>query len=573
MEDNQRLVILQTRAHFEKYLKSFRDEKDLILAIGPESFFQCEEKNLNHLTLNDLYEVEQYEKDQIESNLIIKNLIVDLNNYSFNQKPSYELEVGNYFGLQIWIIIGQILYNFSICKMLFKKFNNSNILIFKNAYEKENFTFRPDPINLLANIIVKSNLFSQENIELIELNRSFNLFSFRKFIPNLFFYYIKLLRDKLRVYNFSIFKTGKKRLALIGGGYEWFGFSKDKDILKTYITKIERIRPPKVKSTNFPKILNLINKNVFKDTFFYDFKNLSNYIGSYTEFFIKKKPLFDIKTKKYDAFISSVLTFPEENFLAHIAVKNNLPFYIWQHGERGQTKDDSALYAELLYATNYLMYADKVKINLENFVGKNFLNKLHSVGTVDKKISWKKDKKDKILYATGKWLLTSTPFTDTIDPDYRQYKAQRYILDYLNELTSKEIIFKANNTSGFNTIPYKEKYSNVSFDFKNSFISHLKSSDVVILDTPATTLIEACLTEIPIFVLDGRNIYREYFLELIKKRVVWCKTTKELKEKLNLFFKHGTYEANTKDESYRKEFIISNDKINSYKEILKVIEK
>lgn len=293
MEDNQRLVILQTRAHFEKYLKSFRDEKDLILAIGPESFFQCDEKNLNHLTLNDLYEVEQYEKDKIESNLIIKNLIVDLNNYSFNQKPSYELEVGNYFGLQIWIIIGQILYNFSICKMLFKKFNNSNILIFKNAYEKENFTFRPDPINLLANIIVKSNLFSQENIELIELNRSFNLFSFRKFIPNLFFYYIKLLRDKLRVYNFSIFKTGKKRLALIGGGYEWFGFSKDKDILKTYITKIERIRPPKVKSSNFPKILNLINKNVFKDTFFYDFKNLSNYIGSYTEFFIKKN-LFSI---------------------------------------------------------------------------------------------------------------------------------------------------------------------------------------------------------------------------------------------------------------------------------------
>ena len=98
---------------------------------------------------------------------------------------------------------------------------------------------------------------------------------------------------------------------------------------------------------------------------------LSNLIGSYLDFFLANQEKVEQKLKKYVGAISSVLTFPEENFLAHMAVKNNLPLYLWQHGEKGQSHDETILYTELLYASDYFMYADLIKLDYQKWLGKN----------------------------------------------------------------------------------------------------------------------------------------------------------------------------------------------------------
>lgn len=136
-----------------------------------------------------------------------------------------------------------------------------------------------------------------------------------------------------------------------------------------------------------------------------------------------------------------------------------------------------------------------------------------------------------------------------IDPDKRLFNAHNKILQYLNVIgLDRKVIFKANNTSGFNSIPYE--YKNIIIDRKTPFARLLETASIVILDTPATTLIEACSTTVPIFVLGGRVNYFPEFTQAVARRVVWCETSDVLVQKLNLYITEGIYEADVRDETY-----------------------
>ena len=569
----ERLVILQSGLHCQSYFNNHRKDSDLILPIGPEALYFCDKNNFENIKVKDLYEDEIYETDHTSSQEVLKNLVTDLNDYSRSINSSGALEIGNYFGFQLWIVIGQILYNYSIVRMVAKHFYKQKILLFKYSNEQSSLVFRPDPDNLLANILLTSKVFSSEQLELVELDRR-TVFSLKKLLITPVIYYLRLGRDIMRISKIPLFKKNNKRLALIGGGYEWFKFIKNAKIKNNLKFNVERIKPPTLNYNNYPEILAIFNSNVFRDEReFYDFTLLSNLIGSYLDFFLANQEKVEQKLKKYVGAISSVLTFPEENFLAHMAVKNNLPLYLWQHGEKGQSHDETILYTELLYASDYFMYADLIKLDYQKWLGKNNFKQIHVVGSIEKEIDWRSECSNKVVYATGKWLFSATAFTDFVDPDTRIYLAHKDILNYLNHLNDKEVVFKANNTVGFNQIPYSRDYPKVNFDFKTPFINHLANADVIILDTPATTLVEACSTEVPIFVLAGRNKYRENFLELIKKRVVWCNSTEEMIQKLRLFFEEGIYDANTKDKSYFNSYISPERISKPQDQILKIFQK
>ena len=470
------------------------------------------------------------------------------------------------------------MYNYSLCKALKKKFNESSVLIFKSIIEEKSFIFRPDPNNLLAEILFKSKFYSEEKLQIVKLKKSYKSRSIKDFfiesIPSIFSFYIKLARDQFRTSNINFFYKNKKKLALIGGGYDWYKFSKNKSAAKEFSTSIERIHVSNSYEKNYKEINQILDKNIFTDgVSFFDFSELSNFIGSYLDFFIKIEESTKKRLVKFDAVISSVLTFPEENFIAHMAVKNNLPLYMWQHGEKGQSFDETILYTELFYATDYFLYADKIKNDYDDWIGKNYFKKMHVVGTIGKKIRWSSKDSNKVVYATGKWLLTATAFTDFVDPDYRMYRAHRGILGYLDNVIGREVILKANNTKGSNAIPYIKDYKDIEFDFDTAFTQLLTNAGVIILDTPATTLVEACSTEVPIFVLDGRNKYRENFLHLIKKRVIWCKTVDELILKLDLYFKKGIYEADVTDKSYLRGYVNADQTHSPENKIIEILKK
>jgi hypothetical protein len=257
----------------------------------------------------------------------------------------------------------------------------------------------------------------------------------------------------------------------------------------------------------------------------------------------------DLNMKKYDALVANVMVYPWDLFVAHRATLKGLPVVVWQHGEQGQAGwQHLNLYTEMLYATDYFAFGKAVADLYSKWIGWYRLKRVHTVGSSTKVIDWQGG--ETIVYATGKWF-KATYFGD---PDRRLFNAHRKILGYLDGLEKKyPVIFKVNNTPGLNHIPYK--YKNISIDTTHSFTHHLRKSKLIILDTPATTLIEACLTRVPIFVLGGRSKYSDHFLRSIRKRVVWCETPEEIVLRVSQYLQFGIYDANVEDKTYLDEFI------------------
>jgi hypothetical protein len=123
------------------------------------------------------------------------------------------------------------------------------------------------------------------------------------------------------------------------------------------------------------------------------------------------------------------------------------------------------------------------------------------------------------------------------------------------------VILKANNTHGFNLIPYQ--YENIDTEYQKTFTELLQTASVVILDTPATTLVEACSTKVPIFALGGRSEYLPEFLRAIRQRAAWYETPEELVAGLTDYFENGIYNADVSDNVYLKGFCphISEDEV------------
>ena len=161
---------------------------------------------------------------------------------------------------------------------------------------------------------------------------------------------------------------------------------------------------------------------------------------------------------------------------------------------------------------------------------------------------------------------------NVLDSDIRLVRAHLKILGYLNNIENWNTIFKTNNTKGLNEIPYKNKFNNIKFESNIPFTDLLKNSELVILDTPSTTLIEACSTSIPIFVLSGRNVYSEEFLEKVSRRVIWCNSLDELISNLNNYLKYEQYDSDLFDESFVNSYFSKSSENLIAKKIINLIE-
>lgn len=537
-----RIVILQSQLQIENYLNTQIQDNDLIIPIGPDALFFIEKNNLRHYKIKDFIKEHSYEEFKIISNNKIKKLIFDLNEITTN------LEIGNYFMFQLEVIIGQLHYNYFIVESIINNFFFKEILIYYNlANNSLLYEFRPDITNLLNDVFKK--IYPKYNFKLHSIGlreKNINI-GIKNKILSLFSHTIinklRTTRNRFRTINFS-YKT-KYKLLLIGGGYDWFKIAKFKEFNNNFKIEFENINRIKKKLIYYDEVLNIINVSInFNGLTIYEATNITKEISEYTFHFLSNFENDKRKIKKFSAVISSVLTFPGEMYLAHIAKMSNIPVIIWQHGEKGQAYDPTIFSTEICYTSNYFTYADSVNKFYLKYVKKNILKSLHTVGSISKNVKWING--NTILYATGKWFYTASSIPVNIDPDTRQFYAQKDILSFLNQYNN--VTLKANNTRGFNKIPFN--FNNINIDYTSKFTDLLINSKLVILDTPATTLIEACSTRIPIFVLGGRNNYYTEFLDLIKKRVVWCENTEDLIFQINTYLELGIYNADINNDEY-----------------------
>jgi hypothetical protein len=563
----RRIVILQAVNHIDHYAKYERNPSDLVIPIGGDALYHADKNNWQICNIGELFSEADYRVASNEAQLALDRVIDQLNDYSKKSNPSLSLEMGNYYAFQLWVILGQIQYNSFICKSIAKKFNSCNIL----AYTKNKSSFfmelRPDPDCIFSEVLIKSGHINSQNIKLIELSDANKIFSLRegvvKVIPRKYLSFMRGIRDWSRVFSY---RKAPYRLLLIGGGYDWFKVCRSKEFREFFklsiATKLFKKKQTVVPPTELLEIFHgAINNSA-------SLHALSLEIYSDLVFFMKNYEKIKKKLSYYDALITGVLTYPWDNFLAHIAKKLNKPLIVWQHGEKGQTENIASVYTELNYATDYLAYGPAVKNFYEKWIGKSYLLDVHAVGSIGKNVV--RRNRLSIVYATGKWFKTAAPFTPSIDPDNRLYQAHKTILKYLDSIGLKrQVIFKANNTPGFRSVPYEHK--NINLDYDTPFTRLLETADIVILDTPATTLVEACSTTVPIFVLGGRVNYFPEFLQMIGRRVVWCETPDELVYKIDLYITEGIYDADVKDETYIQAYGTNSSKNEVVKNVMNAI--
>jgi len=371
------------------------------------------------------------------------------------------------------------------------------------------------------------------------------------------FSYANFLRDiknKLKIYKF---RKAEMKMLLIGGCKEWFAVLNSKDFKKKYEFKLPLILKNKKCKKPDKSLLEILNKSLFTDKVFkYDMQKIALHIESAIKTFSFNLKKVDTYIRNFDVAISSTLVYPIDNFYAHRITKYGKPFLIWQHGEKGAAGFDIlAIYQELYYATDYLSYSSYITELYKPWIGKFNLQAVKTVGSLDKSIGFSKNIKDSIVYATGKWYLAGQQFDYPSDPDKRLFDLQKNILKYLNKLdTPFKKIFKLNNTLKLNECPFN--FENIIISQK-PFIETLNNAHAVILDCPATTLIEAASTKVPIFAINGRIKYTDEFISLISKRCIWCESKEELFYKLDLFIKSGIYDADVNNKEFIEKYLSS----------------
>ena len=552
-ENFDRLVIVQNKNQFKEYIKNKRNSKDIILPIGPVSIYLTKLNKIPFLLLKNLIDHKEYIQAKRDSYRKVNRLIYELNVHSKTLDKLNFIEIGNYYAFQLQLIIGQIHYNYFLLNQISKKFKTQKILLFTiNNNNKPFLTYRPNFKTLLANVLTRSNLFTSERIQIVKTSDKpdggLKVLILNKIRNSNLYSYLSFFKIKSKLKNNSKVKS---KLLLVTSGYEWLKIQQH--ILFNKQHQIRLFKPLlkiNYKKTNDQILNKIIDRSIkFNKKVIYNLDYLANSMSSDLFYFIRNKDKFSKKIARYNGLIGSVLSLPIENYLAHIGSQKKLSFYLWQHGEKGQSIDPFIYSTELQYTTHYLAYGEGVKQYYEKYINENRLEQVFSVGSLGKKI--KHEGGSTILYATGKWFYTGLSFNEGIDPDSRLFECQQIILDFLKALpNANEVVFKANNTNGLNSIPYS--MGEVKLEYKTHFTELLKKSKVLILDTPATTFVEASSTTIPIFILGGRVNYIDKVKKLMSKRAVFCETTSELIIKLEAFFKTGLYEADVNDSSYNE---------------------
>jgi len=545
-----RLVVLQSKAQSLHYQKFRREESDLVLPIGPGAMYETEICGWRYCSLGDLWSDEQYQIEKEINENLLDELIKNLNQYSLCWKPELNLEIGNYYAFQLWVIIGQIQYNNFIVRSIIKMLKPEKVLCYTKANPVPFLKLRPDPDCLFGEVLGRSRLNKDGVCEFIKINERVNQVSSRQRLLSLLPIPLrKFLSDIRRKNALKNSKKAMKKLMVVGGSGDWVKLS----CYQEFNEDFRLCMPPEIKSG--PKLkasqelVELLNASILRDQLIpYDISSLASAIFSDMHNFANQVRDIDLLINKYDALVTAVLVYPQDNFFAHRAALSNLPVLVWQHGEKGQNGfDPTSIYTELFYATDYFAYAPVVVEQYKSWIGKYRLRNVIATGSIDRLVKWKGG--DSILYATGKWFKT----TVAGDPDRRLFHAHMKILSYLNELDNRyNVILRANNTDRLNQIPYQ--FENITIEYDRSFTDCLKTAELVILDTPATTLIEACSTKVAIFALGGRTEYTDEFLAAVKRRVVWAETPEDLLLYVDEYINMGLYPANTNDTTFLSQY-------------------
>ena len=560
-----RIVILNNSAEAVDYGKKHRKTGDVILPIGPTARHHALKQGWEIRTLSSLWTKEDYFKSKAESEQRIKILVEELNEYSKCVAKNFPLTIGHYFHFQLHVVIGQIHYNRFIIESIARSLKPKSWLLYLSNDTNLFRGFRPAINTLLQGVFMLSPYFDNSVVLLGSIgkrnkkeNKTWKQ-KIRNLLPPTILEKVWLFMHLFKIGNIISFR--KRKLLMLGAPFDWLPIFKNSEFKKSnhvYYGLHEQLYRNESKS---PELDVIINRSICYNCIpAYDISKQVKLIHGTMQKMDKQVLGLKRNISKYQAILSTVFVFPQQNLIGHLANTLMIPVINWQHGEMNLYDNPFTEAVETKYTNYYLCYGKGVKSKYDNNTENSSIKKVFTVGSTKKSIQWKSGKY--ILYATGKWKKTSIPFIDAQDPDTRLYNAQRDILTYLDEIGQRhEVIFKTGNQPGLNEVPFT--LNNVKIEYNLPFIKLLENAICVILDSPATTCIETCITEVPLFLLAGRSPWYQKPTKLIAKRAVVANTTEDLIINIDKYLEKGIYKPDIKN----KEFLLS---YGSVRELAKV---
>lgn len=276
-----------------------------------------------------------------------------------------------------------------------------------------------------------------------------------------------------------------------------------------------------------------------------------------------------LKHKKFAAVVYSINATDESRQFSRVVKSMNIPMIGWQHGDVNYIPARQIAIDDLEFADVFLNWGVGAQENLQvageryglprrlKVVGSSYLDDLKKKYRAVKPA----EKTPTIVYATTMYYLAGwIEINDLPWSDLRVYQNQREIIRALASLDGQKLV---------KFHPSARYHVQELFDYCNSFadknvqsitsssiraIEAMSKGDVIIIDTPSTTLLEAVVLEKPIFCLTNQVKISDQALALLKKRAVVSDNPTQLMKLVADYLKTGAYPADINNDEFLEAF-------------------
>lgn len=402
--------------------------------------------------------------------------------------------------------------------------------------------------------------------------------------PLLFHFAVVLVKDGMNgmlKYIKNIFHFNKKMtpIAIFGSGYNWndcFEVLLDSGFVPIYRISEDFLwlnKSLKKDSKAMDMVwIELKNEIESKDFFKYDSINFFSILASRIQFMIEKitmECIFAyeditrlIVTTKIKALVSSTFSTPSGHSISRAVRNAGIHVITWQHGGYGQFEHPFLRYTELMSSDVHYIFGDGVRKYLEQpanafktdliTIGSSSLGKLNH-DRFDNQPSQRKV----ILYivsASSQNCLYISTFPFSSDNLY--WDTQIAIINILGKHKDFNVIIKQHPNETFKDIPIRSYVKDKGFE-NFTFIRNEKSvvelisiADIIIIDIPCTTPLQAMTTSKPMFVYLGHLYYDEEACDLLGRRAMYSKDISNFIDMLAKYLSNGVYGADVNNKDF-----------------------
>jgi len=320
--------------------------------------------------------------------------------------------------------------------------------------------------------------------------------------------------------------------------------------------------------------LELQKNRKFRDVFISNGIDFFEILKERFEFLVKKITIICIiavqdtteliAKRNIKAVVTATFSTPVGHSVAQAAHNSGIPVVTWQHGGYGAMENHPIVnYCDLINSDAHFVFGDGVVesyIKAANIYG----TELVSIGSTslenikNKKLIKKENVTKKvILYVTSVYIqnniciTTNPPMFDTIF-----WRTQQAIMDILGKHDDYSVIIKLHPSEMNQEHPLKLYVKDRGFNnFKfirqeKTFIYLLSAADIVVIDLPCTTILQALAARKPVFAYTGLIYYNEHAMKSLSKSAVCSKELNEFLNKLDKYLTHNIYESDVNNTEF-----------------------